>query len=224
MSNRNQIHASLTQKISLCAIGSTVFIIGIALRLMMLQVVQGSSFFKKSQRNFLRYETIASLRGNIIDCNGKLLATNRPVINVYWNSTGNRHLSPQQQDTLYTLQNTLETSFAEPTIKQLQQAEQQAKKFILLPDINFDQLSKIVEYFSGNPHITVATDFKRYYPCATLACHILGYLVQLNAEYIGKMGLEKVFEVDLKGRHGSLAKVVNSLGKHLTQHEVESAL
>ena len=56
----------------------------ILVRLLYLQIILNHSFFALSVKNFLRTETIASPRGNIVDCNGILLATNRPITSVYW--------------------------------------------------------------------------------------------------------------------------------------------
>jgi len=65
-----------------------------------LQIDQGSKFEDLGKQNFLRTEVLAPARGNLIDCNGILLASNRPVFDLHWEGLGNRSLSERQYDLL----------------------------------------------------------------------------------------------------------------------------
>ena len=59
------------------------FVISVAViifcRLIYLQIMQQRLLFIQSQKNYMRIEKIRSVRGNILDVNGTLLATNRPA-------------------------------------------------------------------------------------------------------------------------------------------------
>lgn len=201
-----------------CALG---IIIG---RLFYLQIYSTHEFFSRAQKNFTRTETIAPQRGNILDCCGNLLATNRPTTNIHWQGTGNRQLSQEQQELLYSLQSITDQSFDETTLQAIKHAERFRKKTKILNDLDFSKLSKLVEKFSNNQNMIIENSLERYYPYKSLACHILGYISSIQFEQSGKMGLEKIFESNLKGSQGQLIKMLNSFGTHLYEHEVKQAL
>ena len=71
----------------------TLFIVG---RLFQLQIYYEQGFSAQSQKNFLRYEKTKSLRGNILDSFGKIIATNNPVTTLFWKGTGNNQLTESQ--------------------------------------------------------------------------------------------------------------------------------
>ena len=193
-----------------------------SIRLFYLQCILNHVFAVKSQKNFLRYEPIPCLRGNIVDRNGLLLATNRPTTNIYWQGIGNNQLLSEQ----ITLIQSLELILAKPLASQpdllasISRAERYHKKILLAEDISLEQLSQIAEQFTQEKNIVIDTHFKRCYPHNTFACHLLGYLGRMNLEILGKMGLEKMFEETLKGTKGEKIKTINSLGRNLTETEI----
>lgn len=202
-------------------IGIMIIVCSIIVRLFYLQVHLTTDYFVQSQKNFLRIEKIISPRGNIIDCHGKLLVTNRPVINLYWHGKGRRTLPAIDQTTLTTLARILELN--EQQTQELANTitthERTYKNVELATDLSFEQVSQLEELFPHHPHITLITHFERFYPYKSYASHILGYLSYNNFEAIGSMGLEKLFEETLKGQPGTMIKTINSVGRNL--HEIE---
>ena len=211
-------------------IGTLLILMGIALliivgRLFHLQIYLTNTLFTQSQKNFLRIEKKHSPRGNILDVNGQLLATNRPTNNVYWHGTGNRALDEIQMQALKNLGSILGNELAQDTtITQVKNVERRYKKLLLASDISFEQLSQIKEQFPEHGNITIDTHFKRYYPHASIASHILGYLGDIALEASGKMGLEKKFQEVLQGKSGTILKTTNSLGRQINQTQVQQAL
>lgn len=192
----------------------------ILVRLLYLQIILNHSFFALSVKNFLRTETIASPRGNIVDCNGILLATNRPITSVYWHGTGNSNLTNKQQQLLQAI----ETIIGPIEHSKIMRTEQRSSTLLLAQDISFVQLSKIIELFPNNSNIHFSTNFKRYYPNQKIASHILGHLSSFNNfENIGKMGLEKILHDTLQGQKGQLLKTINSFGISTQQSEIKTA-
>ena len=190
-------------------------------RLLYLQIVHNDNFFAMSVKNFLRTETIASPRGNIIDCNGILLATNRPITTLYWHGTGNSSLTLKQQEMIQTI----EAIVGPIDRSKVNRTEQRTSKLLLAHDISFVQLSKIIELFPNNKNIHFSTNFKRFYPNQKTASHILGHLSSFNNfENRGKMGLEKILHDTLQGQQGQLVKTINSLGISMEQEEIKTAL
>ncbi len=195
--------------------------LGIIARLFYLQITLTLTLFSLAQRNFLRLESIASPRGNIVDCTGKLLATSRPIITLYWQGTG-KYTFDQEQTALIQ---TLKAMFGVDTINELaiQLHEKRGKKLTLKTDIQLEQLSRILEQFPHQKNIVITTHFKRYYPHRTTASHIVGYLGALHQESTGKMGLERVCEDILKGTPGQLLMTINSAGRPLEEREIKQA-
>ncbi len=206
-------HLIINKKISSFFFATSVCFALIITRLAYLQVFQTLTFFKLSQKNFLRFEKIISPRGNIVDRNNQLLATNRPIISLYWQGTGNKQLNTEQRALLDTIQCHLPDMIIDE--KELSSSEKLNKPFLLYRHVPFEKLSILIEQFSQHPNLVYQTDFKRFYPHKNIASHVIGYLGGLQYENTGKMGLEKVCEVTLKGQPGQLAKTVNSRGKHL---------
>lgn len=196
----------------------------IAIRLCYLQILLNHNFFMRSQNNFLRLEAVPSLRGNILDCHGNLLATNRPINTLYWQGTGNHQLTHDQE----VLAESIETICAHSSddsslLAQIKRAERTGKKTALCTEISFEQLCKITELYPNHPNLAIATEYKRFYPHKMLACHILGYIGQ-NLETMGKMGLEKSCETLLRGQEGLKLKTINSMGTNLHEKEIRQTL
>lgn len=208
-------------KISLIIIIIFISFLTILSRLIYLQVYAGDQFHKLSMNNFTRLKTLQSPRGNICDINGNLLATNRPVKNITWQGTGLRKLNQAQLDTIHKISQITGLEINDNLIKQIQIAERHEKELILCEDINFNALSKIEEQFASNPNINITNNFKRFYPLDKIACHIIGYLGTMNLSKIGKMGIEHIFEDSLKGKEGLKKSTINSLGKKITDTEIE---
>ena len=189
------------------------FFLIILLRLYYLQIYTSSELNYLGQKNFLRKEKITSLRGNILDRSGKLLATNKPLFHVVWHPTGNKTITAQQEHIIEIFKRLLPGTDAEEIIK----AERLGKKYVVARDVTLETINELIERFGKHPNITIETDFKRHYPHNSIACHMLGYIGIANKEIAGKMGLEKLLHEDLKGISGEKLNIVNSTGKKLQE-------
>jgi penicillin-binding protein 2 len=197
----------------------------IVARLVQLQIVLTKDFSTMGQKNCVRFERIMPTRGNIVDIHGRLLATNRPVAHVYWRGTGNNKLTAEQRFIMRALEAILEKSLAddEEMMESLRYGEKFYRHIPLASDITFEQLSQIEEQFPDHKNIQVLMQFKRFYPFNALASHVLGYLGYMD-ESVGQMGLEKVYEEDLKGQSGTLLKTINSIGRSLNSMPLKQPL
>lgn len=216
-----------SKKINGIILAMCLISIGILSRLMYLQIKSGAYFYRKSKNNFTRINTIESPRGNILDRYGKPLATNRPIANVYWHGTGNRTFNDAQLQALGQLEEILDTEIRsnEKLLLSIKHTEHRRKETCITSDITFEQLSKIEELFPNNQNITIITHFKRHYPQHAHACHIVGYLgQQMDLEFQGRMGLEKLLQDTLKGQQGSVLQTINSVGRNFGSVELQKAL
>lgn len=198
----------------------------IGIRLFYLQINLSSYFIMRGEKNFLRREVTRSTRGTIFDCNGLVMATNRPVISLYWMGSGNRSFTQAQKTLLHSLEYILDMNIIENNLfyKTLCVHERTEKRIKLATDISLDQLSQIEEQFPHNPNLILQTDFERYYPHGTSTSHVLGYLKRdLDYDLSGKMGLEMLLHDTLKCHEGRSIKTVNSVGKEIASIEEQKA-
>lgn len=202
-------------KITLGAVCIVFFII--IVRLVQFQIWMAHNFAQMGQKNFSRFERVIPERGNILDVNGTLLATNRPVTSLYWKGSGNNKFDNEQHFILREIEKIIGAALYDDQeyMRELSYAEKFYRQYPLSVDITFDQLSKITEQFPNHKNIEIITEFKRLYPFTTLASHALGYLGDINLEASGQMGLEKVYEDALKGESGMLLTTINSIGRSL---------
>lgn len=212
---------SITDKISPLLRTIMCGLLLITSRLCYLQIKQWHYFKERSMRNFLRIEKVPSLRGNIVDSAGTILATNRPVVLISWQGTGNAALSEEQHAMLQQLCTITGTDYTAmlPLIKN---AEKQRSRVQLAKDIPFETLCFIAESWGVNPNIHFDTEFQRHYPCGSHACHLVGYLGHINSQQEGIMGLESVAQEHLRGVDGTKQKTVNSQGKELSTTTLEA--
>jgi penicillin-binding protein 2 len=174
----------------------------------------------------MRLERVHSLRGNILDMHGELLATNRPSTNLYWHGTGNHVLSNQQKNVLEKVTAITGKELCEdPDLwRSLTHTERYSKDILLVEDLSFEQLSQLEEQLASAQNLSIKTTFKRHYPHHKTACHVIGYLGSMDAQSWGKMGLEKICEDDLKGLEGSRLRTINSFGASLTEIEMSKGM
>jgi penicillin-binding protein 2 len=213
----------LTPKITVCSHLLILAALVISLRLFYLQIQCGPYFLKRSRLNFLRTEKIKPQRGNILDCNGVLLATNRPVIHVYWQGTGHKALSTAQEKLCIRTCELFNIPY-ETEKNAIAASERARSKKLIISDPTFAQICTLVEQCGHNPNIKLETSCKRYYPYEAHASHVIGYLGNITTEAHGIMGLEKLEQEYLRGSDGKLLKTVNSFGRPLDQKTIESEL
>lgn len=217
---------SITSKIRRIGIFILSFFALISMRLIYLQIIQQGLLYIQSQKNFLRVEKIKSPRGNILDVNQKLMATNRPSTDLYWHGTGSRYLTQQQVEQLEIISKiTGNLLYKDPAIAPtIMNAERYSKDILLVADLSLEQLCQIEEQCTDNRNVRITTTFKRHYPFHTTACHIVGYLGTMDVDLLGKMGLEKICHDKLKGQEGKLLRTINSCGTSFGQVEISRGL
>ncbi|MBD3231903.1 hypothetical protein GF322_04550 [Candidatus Dependentiae bacterium] len=198
------------------------FIFLIILRLAYLQINQSEIFSDLGQKNFLITEVVVPQRGNLVDSQGVLLASNRPVYDLYWEGSGNRLLSVEQQELIKKLKDICQIKL-DSHIEKIKNAEKYVRKILLKEGISFDQLCKICELCVTCSNLIILSRFKRIYPYKNLAGHVLGYLSKHEQDYssIGLYGLERLFQDRLKGEVGYILNTTNSKGRKLNQKQLK---
>ncbi len=202
-------------------VGATAALAGI---LLYLQIYQTELFASYSKKNFLRQRKLASRRGAITDRNGVLLATDRPITALFWQGKGAKKFSPEQISTITFLRNKNPKHF--PSDKELAIIERYKKKILLIDELSFETLAQILEQCGNHKNLVLETRTIRFYPEQSCACHIIGSFRQTaqTATSQALMGIEKIFEEQLRGEPGQEELIVDSLGRCIQQKTLIQAL
>ncbi len=192
-------------------------------RLWYLQIQQGDKYRQLADSNRVRYVEIVPPRGNIFDCKGRAIVTNRPSFNVV--------LSREDSGLNDKMLKKMATILGEDVSVLLARIRKMAGTpghipIRLAEDIDWDKVAFIENNRLELPGIRIEVVPRRIYHYGNLASHIVGYLGEISArelkasaagiyqggDLVGKMGLERLLEKDLRGEKGREYMEVNALG------------
>lgn len=194
-------------------------------RLAWMQLVNGSQYKKIAEENRIRQITAQAPRGNIYDRNGALLVSNRPsfAISIIPSEYRNAH------DETPILANIIGIK-----PEQIEKMLKDGEEFIYTPirikrDADPMMMAKIQEHKYYLPGVMIEAIPVRNYIYKELAAHVFGFVGSINQEeyairkkqgykpndFIGKDGLERVWEDVLRGIDGGLQVEVNALGEEV---------
>ncbi len=184
-----------------CALILLILLFG---RLAWLMIFRAEEYQKKAQQLHERERDIKAARGEIVDRNGKVLATNRTVC------------------TISVIHSQLKDS--EKVIKILTKAlhmeEAQVRKKVKKIS-SMERIASNVEKKTGDKirnlgldGVKVDEDFKRYYPYGKLASKVLGFT---GGDNQGIIGLEVQYEDYLKGINGQILTITDARGIELDE-------
>lgn len=194
----------------------------LATSLFHLQIVKGDYYRQIAERNFVRLRSIPATRGEIYDRRYNPLAVNIPSINLY--------LIPAKMKNLASSKRFLHANFGiEPSEidKIIYESRFRSYQDVLLQE-NIDPMlySRISEDLNYYPSLTFKVETTRQY---LIKNHFTGYMGRINDdEYqrfkeenytinsrLGKGGLERYYEVLLRGKDGNEIIQVDAKGKSL---------
>jgi penicillin-binding protein 2 len=195
----------------------------IVARLWYLQIQQGEEYARLAENNRVRFLDIAAPRGNILDRKGREIVTNRPAFNVVWIREGNRI----DEELIKKVAAILELDITELLARIRKMAGTPGHIPIRLAEnLNWDKVALIENNRMELPGIKIEVVSQRVYHYGNLASHMIGYLGEISKEdlkaaepdfyrpgdMLGKMGLERLREKDLRGEKGRQYMEVNALG------------
>jgi penicillin-binding protein 2 len=216
-------------RLRLSILGVVVFSLFAALfaRLWYLQVMSTGEFQVAAEANRIRTVAVEAPRGRILDRNGKLIVGNRVSVQV----TVDRSILDELDDderarVLADVADALSQNGIPKTVDQLEEriADQRFSPYVPVPiaaDVPEDLKIWIDEHHEDLPSIEADRVAVRSYPYQRLAAHVLGYTGKVTKEEldtvpaelatakpytlndeIGKSGLERMYEADLRGVPG----------------------
>lgn len=195
-------------------------------RLFYLQVIRGDELRQRSEKNSIRTLRLEAPRGEVVDRDGKLLATTRPAFDV-------RMIPSDVQDLpreLAALGELLELDPA-PYHEKLSHLRGRAR-FQPVPiamDISFEHLARVETHRLRLPGVLTEVVPRRHYLEGELAAHVLGKIGEIHAtqlekpefqsyvsgEIVGQSGVEAMFEPQLRGKAGGRNVVVDVVGREV---------
>jgi penicillin-binding protein 2 len=193
-------------------------------RLWYLQVMVSDEFQVAAEVNRVREVPTQAPRGRILDRNGTVLVDNRVSIQVTVDRAQYRELSAdRRREVLELLAFELTRASVPTTVEDLEAriADRRYSPYVPVPvaaNVSEDLKIWIDENASRLPSVTAERIPVRSYPYGHLAAHVLGYVGKINPEEfeakadsakpytlnddIGKAGVERLYEDELRGRPG----------------------
>ena len=180
---------------------------------------------KKRRRSNEREREIKAARGEIVDRNGTVLATNRTVCTI---SVIHSQIKDQER-VIEVLAEELEL---EPKVVR-KRVEKVSSMERIKTNVPKEIGDKIREYDLAG--VKVDEDFKRYYPYETMASQLFGYVGEVSEEeleelkqqdpntlisggtILGRSGLEKLYDSILRGTDGGKQVEVDATGRPVAE-------
>ena len=190
-------------------------------RLFDLQLVENRKYEKLSDDNQFNYRIIPPERGRILDRKMRLLAGNMDGFSLVlnWNKYLNVHQIIKKISNIIILN---EKDIINFFYKIRHQKNNYSKKILITKNLSQKDVSKLAVRSIEFPEISFSMSKRRVYPQGIIAGHITGYTgpysdkniqnSSLNEIEVGKRGIEKYFDVQLRGEFGRKRNEVTSKG------------
>lgn len=184
---------------------TAILMAGLLWQLGYLMIFRSEHYSRMADELHERERTIKAARGEIVDRNGTVIATNRTVCTI---SVVHNQIE-EPETVIEVLCKELELSEVEVR----KRVEKRSSREIIKTNVDKADGDRIRGY--GLAGVKVDEDYKRYYPYDSMASKVLGFT---GADNQGIIGLEVMYESYLKGLDGTILTLSDAKGV-----EVENA-
>lgn len=193
-------------------------------RVFYLDVVRGSYYSDLSKGNRIRSVVIKAPRGKILDKFGNILVMNAPSVDVILVPSDLPESQNQREIILKNISSILNIEEDKLAEVILDQNTKSVNPVLLKENANQEQVLMLAEKLAGLPGIFMDNTAIRSYESSLIFAPVIGYDGKITKEelagnpdylitdYIGKTGLEKEYEKELRGVHGAMQAEVDSSG------------
>ena len=210
----------------------------ILIRLFYLQVLKGQYYSELSTDLLIREQKISAKRGRILDRSGKVLADSRPYLEIVFVPQHTEHA----REVLHNLATFL--SLEEESLWQKVETAKSLPKFepvVLVENVPYNMAAKLKEHLAPGYEKNSPTNLEgifliaeslRNYLYPELFSHALGYLKEVDKKELlelkkdnpqsyaygdltGAAGLERTYDLDLRGKNGQRGRVVDARGHEI---------
>lgn len=218
-----------TRRALMLAGGKAALVGTLAARMYYLQVVESDKYTMLAEDNRVSIRLLPPPRGLILDRNGIAMAINQHNYRVL--------VVPENTPTLtYTL-DALSTIITLTEHDRARVAKETKRRRSFMPitvreNLSWEEVARIEVNAPDLPGVLIDVGQSRYYPLQSLGAHILGYvsavsendltgdpLEELPGFRIGKGGVEKIYDMALRGRGGTSSMEVNAVGRVIRELE-----
>lgn len=190
------------KKILVVFLCASVVLLALIGRLVYLMVFDAEYYQEKAESLHERERSIKAARGEIVDRNGTVLATNKTVCTI-------SVIHNQIEDPELVIQTLMkELGLDEETVRKRVEKVSSMEK--VKTNVDKETGDRIRNYNLAG--VKVDEDFKRYYPYDEIASKVLGFT---GGDNQGIIGLEVKYEEYLKGINGTILTVTDARGIEL---------
>ena len=214
---------AIKKKIRLFAILVVFAFLCLIMRIWYLQILKWQYLSHLSENNRVRMVSLPAYRGKIKDRNDEILANIRPSFNLYITVEDTR--DPEASLNFLAKKIPIERS----KLKVKMSREKPFKDILVKADISREEVAFVEENNMQLPGIKIKAEPLRNYVHKSLMSHALGYLGEISksklnsgdesfynlGDFVGKSGLEHVFESTLRGKKGNKEVEADVSGREL---------
>jgi penicillin-binding protein 2 len=202
-----------------------LFFLIIIVVLFSLQIVKGPQYAMKAKTNREQYSILPAIRGIVYDqTNNNVLAYNRRSFAVTVVPQNLPKDTGERDRLLERLGILLQMSKDEIQSILKQKNYSQYGSYVIKTDVPFMDIVFLAEHNRDFPGVYWKSKPLRVYPHGDMLAHVIGYVGMISQnEYtelsdkgyniesvIGKSGVEKVYDIELKGRDGHVRRIVDA--------------
>ena len=196
------------------------------LRLVNLQIVGGAYYREIAEKNRTQVIAQAAPRGRIFGSDEVAIATSKPSFSLIY-FPGHAKTMPELDRMARALARPLGADF-EDLRRAIYKAASREKPVRLAENLPPKIMLALSELKAVYPGVDIIVEARRYYPFGAYLSHLVGYIGKMDAKdwslrskdknysmdsRVGKAGLEKMYERELKGKDGGIYLEVDSRGK-----------
>jgi cell division protein FtsI (penicillin-binding protein 3) len=182
---------------------------GLLARAVDLHVVQHEFLARQGDMRNLRIEPLSAYRGVISDRDGRVLAVSTPVTTLW----ANPREAMEAREAWSRLANN--PVLDSKVLAQRVLPHSQREFIYLARHLAPEQARQVLD--QRVPGIYALTEYRRYYPAAEVASHIVGFT---NIDDVGQEGVELAFEETLRGHTGRKRVVRDLIGRVIQDIEI----
>jgi penicillin-binding protein 2 len=222
--NRDQDRQKLfNRRMAMLAGGNALMLSMLAGRLYFLQVIEADKYKTLADENRINLKLLPPPRGYIVDRRGVPVAVNRQNYRVLVV----REEAGDVEATLDRLSRVVDVGDGEK--RRVLKEMRRKRGFVpvtVRENLNWDEVARIEVHSPDLPGVSIDEGQSRHYPYQESLAHILGYvaavsekeqtgdpLLELPGFRIGKAGIEKIYDLALRGTGGNSQVEVNAFGR-----------
>lgn len=220
-----EIPSELVTRVAVAAAVVTIALGLLVARLWYLQIVQGPQMRLMSENNRIRLMRVPAARGLVYDRHGQLLIDNRPSFDVVF-------VPEDARDRAGTLRMLAHYLHEDPAVLEARLRGPSRRPpyagIVVRQDAQWADVVALETHQLDLPGVSIQVRPRRWYPHGPLAVHLLGYVGEVNdrelegehrdlrpGDVVGKAGLERIWDEELRGTVGGQQVEVDALGRRV---------